>query len=127
MVSDQVGLSGPRFQRARTVSNHVTMNRRNTRSTAESQLSPAANNGVRPRAPTTHAARANGSTPLVEDGVSSRMVIRLVRLLELRGYDPRPVCAASGVSLEELADPSARIPYVTADRLLDTCAARLGA
>jgi AraC-like DNA-binding protein len=54
------------------------------------------------------------------------MVVRLVRLLEQRGIDPRPVCDASGLSLETLRDPSARIPYRDADALLERCADRIG-
>lgn len=52
--------------------------------------------------------------------------MRLVRMLGAHGIDPAGLCRRAGVSLEEVSNPHARIPYAHADALLDACVAARG-
>lgn len=54
------------------------------------------------------------------------MTWRVVKLCEERGADPEVVCRAAGVSLALVSDRTARVPYASADRLLEAAAAELG-
>lgn len=55
------------------------------------------------------------------------MTLRLVRMAAARGRDPAAICSKAGVSLEEVSNPLARIPYRLADALLEACVEALGA
>lgn len=54
------------------------------------------------------------------------MTVRLVHLLRERGRDASRICAAAGVELEAVSDPSARVPYRASDALLEACVRDLG-
>jgi AraC-like DNA-binding protein len=54
------------------------------------------------------------------------MTLRLVRLLEQRGVAATEICELAGLSLEEVTNASARVPYQDADALLERCVERLG-
>ncbi len=73
----------------------------------------------KPAAPKGSASGANGT-------LSGRMTWRVVRLCELRNVAPESVCRSAGVSLALVSDRSARVPYASADRLLEAAAEALG-
>jgi AraC-like DNA-binding protein len=54
------------------------------------------------------------------------MTARLVKLVAARGLDPAAICSKAGVSLDEVSNPLARVPYRLADALLDACVDALG-
>ena len=54
------------------------------------------------------------------------MTWRLVELCRQRGVDPERACVTAGVSLSLVSDPSARVPYGSADRLLEAVADAVG-
>ena len=47
-------------------------------------------------------------------------------MVAARGIDPAVVCLNAGVSLDEVSNPLARVPYRLADALLDACVELLG-
>src|SRR5687768_3195105 len=59
-------------------------------------------------------------------GVSGRMTVRLVRLLERGGHDAEVICRAIGIERDDVAAPSARVPYPIADALVEACARAFG-
>jgi AraC-like DNA-binding protein len=54
------------------------------------------------------------------------MTWRVVKLCELSGVDPALVCRSAGVSLAMVSDRAARVPYASADALLEAAAHALG-
>jgi AraC-like DNA-binding protein len=59
--------------------------------------------------------------------ISAAMVLRLVRLVEDRGFDADRLLARAQLSRVGLAAASARVSYAAADRLLELFAAEVGA
>lgn len=55
------------------------------------------------------------------------MTARLVELARRRGQDPEALCREAEVPRNLVTEPSARVPYTDADRLLERVAARVGA
>lgn len=59
--------------------------------------------------------------------ISAVMLLRLVRLLELRGEPVEPLLAATGIARATLETEGARVNYEAADRLVEMAAAKIGA
>jgi AraC-like DNA-binding protein len=49
--------------------------------------------------------------------ISSRVIVRVIDYVAARGHEPESLCRSVGVSLTELRDPDARLPYPLAERL----------
>lgn len=80
-----------------------------------------------PQAPVRQAADATRPLTAVTNGaVSGRMTMRLVRMVSAHGTDAAAVCLRAGVSLDEVSNPHARVPYRFADALLEACVEALG-
>ncbi len=81
--------------------------------------------GSRPGAPDRRASRAIDATD--HGGVSGRMTMRVLRLLEDRGHPATEVCRRWGLPHATLVDPDARVDYATSDRLVEAAVTLLGA
>ncbi len=49
--------------------------------------------------------------------ISGKVLLRLVDFVARHGHDPEALCRSAGVHRASLAEPGARVPYTTAERL----------